>query len=117
VGAMNGQDRGESPSLSDGLRRAEPHDRAVSESPSRQVRLEIDELVLMGFTGSEGLRIADSLRETLGQLFAGERTNWSRPGSIEVDRLDAGRVSLSRSGRARSAGEQVARAVYTSLPR
>lgn len=117
MGAMNDRDRGESPALSGGQRSAEPYDRPVPGSSLQQVLVEIDELVLTGFTRSEGLSLADSLRETLGHLFASERAGWRGARSTKVNRLDAGRVRLSRSGRARSAGEQVARAVYRSLPR
>ena len=79
--------------------------------------IEIDELVLTGFPRSQGSGIAEAIRETLGRLLAGERMPWRSFEGTQVDRLDAGTVHLSRSGRARSAGEQVARAIYRSLPK
>lgn len=86
-------------------------------SSSQQVHVEIDELVLTGFSRSEGQKIAESLKETLGQLFAGDVARWSESDSIQVDSLDAGKVQVRQSGRAQSTGKQVARAIYGSLPR
>ena len=86
-------------------------------SSSQQVHVEIDELVLTGFSRSEGQRIAESLKETLGQLFAGEVARWSRSESMNVEGLDAGKVQVQRSGHPKSTGELVARAIYGSLPK
>jgi hypothetical protein len=77
----------------------------------------MDELVLTGFPRSQGPGIAEAIRETLCQLFADGQTAWEGHEVTQIDRLDAGTVHLSRSGRARSVGEQVARAVYRSLPK
>lgn len=82
-----------------------------------QVHVEIDEFVLTGFSRSEGQDIAESVRETLGRLFAGDAARWSGFDSMQVDSLDAGKVQLRRSGRIQSTGEQVARAIHGSLPR
>lgn len=79
--------------------------------------IEIDELVLTGFSRSESRKIAESLKETLGQLFADDVARWSGSDSIQVDTLDAGKIQVRRSGRAQSTGDQVARAIYGSLPR
>jgi hypothetical protein len=79
--------------------------------------VEIDELVLTGFSRSEGQKIAELLKETLGQLFAGDIERWSESDSMQVDTLDAGKVQVQRSGRIQSTGERVARAIYGSLPR
>ena len=86
-------------------------------SSSRQVHVEIDEVVLTGFTKSQGEEIADSLRETLALLIADDAAGWHEPESMNVESLDAGKVQMRRSGRAKSTGELVARAVYGSLPR
>ena len=79
--------------------------------------IEIDELVLTGFSRSEGQEIADSLRETLGHLIASDATGWSGSDSMQVDNLDAGKVQVRGAGRAQSTGERVARAIYGSLPK
>jgi hypothetical protein len=86
-------------------------------SSSRQVHVEIDELVLTGFTRSQGEEIADSLRETMALLIAGDAARWHESESMNVGSLDAGKVQMRRSGRAKSPGELIARAVYGSLPR
>jgi hypothetical protein len=117
VGVMSDRPGGDFPSLVGGPNSADAYDRAAPGRPSQQFHVEIEELVLTGFRRSEGLAIANSLRETLGHLFTSERRRWSGSESTQVDALDAGRVRLSRSGRARSTGERVARAIYRSLPR
>jgi hypothetical protein len=106
-------------SQSDGSRgnRVERYGSTIPVSSSQQVHVEIDELVLTGFSRSESQKIAESLKETLGQLFAGDVARWSESDPIQVDSLDAGKVQVRRSGRAQSTGERVARAIYGSLPR
>lgn len=84
---------------------------------SQQVHVEIDELVFTGFSRSEGQKIAESLKQTLEQLFAGDVARWSESTSMQVEAVDAGKVQVQRSGRAQSTGERVARAIYGSLPR
>ena len=86
-------------------------------SSSRQVHVEIDELVLTGFTRSQGEEIADSLRETLAFLIAGDAAGWHGSESMNVESLDAGKVQMRRFGRAESTGELIGRAIYGSLPR
>jgi len=84
---------------------------------AQQVQVEIGELVLTGFTRSQGEEIADSLRETLAHLVATDVARWHGSESMKVDTLDAGKVHMRRSGRVKSTGELVARAIYGSLPR
>jgi hypothetical protein len=86
-------------------------------SSSQQVHVEIDELVLTGFTRSQGQEIAESLRETLERLITDDMARWHGLESMNVDTLDAGKVHMRRSGRAKSTGELIARAIYGSLPR
>ena len=117
MGLMNRRELGKSRRLSDWLT-SEDRQGSTSAAPAPQaIEVEIDELVLTGFPRSQGPGIAEAIRETLGQLFAGEQMPWRGPEATQLDRLDAGTVHLSRSGRARSAGEQVARAIYRSLPK
>jgi hypothetical protein len=84
---------------------------------AQQVQVEIDELVLTGFTRSQGEEIADSLRETLAHLVETDAARWHGSESIQANTIDAGKVQMRRSGRAKSTGEQIARAIYGSLPR
>jgi hypothetical protein len=114
---MNRRELGKSRRLSDWLT-SEDRQGSTSAAPAPQaIEVEIDELVLTGFPRSQGSGIAEAIRETLGRLLAGEQMPWRSSEGTQVDRLDAGTVHLSRSGRARSAGEQVARAIYRSLPK
>jgi hypothetical protein len=83
----------------------------------QQVRVEIDELVLTGFSQSDGQAIAESVHETLSRLFAADIARWNQSDSSRADTLNAGKVQVHRSGRAKSTGERIARAIYGSLPR
>lgn len=117
MGVMNVRDHGGAQGDVSGENRLEPDSFAISANVPQQVHVEIDELVLTGFPRSQGSGIAEAIRETLSRLLAGEQMPWRSSEGTQVDRLDAGTVHLSRSGRARSAGEQVARAIYRSLPK
>ena len=117
MGVMNVRDHGGSQGDGEWRNRVELYGSTAPVSSSQQVHVEIDELVLTGFSLSEGWKIAESLKETLGQLFAGEGARWSGSDSMQVDSLDAGKVQVRRSGCAQSTGERVARAIYGSLPR
>ena len=113
---MNVRDHGASRGDGSGESRPESGGARASVNRSQQVRIEIDELVLTGFSRSEGLAIAESVRETLGRLFDGDVARWRGAASMQVDTVDAGKVHVHRSGRAQSTGERVARAIYESLP-
>lgn len=117
MGLMNRRERRESRRFSDGPTSGDPQGFTRAAPAPQGIDVVIDELVLTGFPRSQGPGIAEAIRETLGQLFAGEQMPWRGPEATQLDRLDAGTVHLSRSRRARSAGEQVARAIYRSLPK
>ncbi len=114
---MSARSHGGSRGDRSGGNRVELYGSTAPVSSSQQVHVEIDELVLTGFSRSEGQRIAESLKETLGQLFAGEVARWSGSDSMQVDSLDAGKVQVRRSGHPKSTGALVARAIYGSLPK
>ncbi|MBX3330918.1 MAG: hypothetical protein KF722_10985 [Nitrospira sp.] len=103
--------------------RVEPEDihapvSAQSSAPSSQsYEIEIDEVVLTGFTRPQGEEIADSLKEALTHLVAADGARWHGSESMNVETLDAGKVQMRRSGHPKSTGELVARAIYGSLPK
>jgi hypothetical protein len=113
---MNVQNYGELRGDGSTWNRPERHDPAAPRSSSQQVHVEIDELVLTGFTQSQCQEIADSLKETLTHLVADDMARWNGSESMNVETLDAGKVQMYRSGRAQFTGERVARAIYESLP-
>jgi hypothetical protein len=112
-------DRSQGGALGDGSKgnRVELYGATVPVNSSQQVHVEIDELVLTGFTRSQGEEIADSLRETLVHLVADDGARWCGSESMNVEALDAGKVQMRRAGRPKSTGELVARAIYGSLPK
>jgi hypothetical protein len=114
---MNRRERPESRRFSDGPTSGDPQGFTRAAPASQVIEVEIDELVLTGFPRAQGPGIAEAIRETLGRLFAAEQMPWRGLEATQLDRLDAGTVHLSRSRRACSTGEQLARAVYRSLPK
>lgn len=93
------------------------HDSSIHEGTLKQVSVEIDELVLTGFSRSDGQTIAESLKETLGQLFADDATSWSGLESVQLDAIDAGNIHVHQRGRSQATGARIARALYGRLPR
>lgn len=114
---MNVRDYIESQRLGGGRNTMDISGSIAPVNTAQQVQVEIDELVLTGFTQSQGKEIADSLRETLAHLIATDLARWHGSESMTVESLDAGKVPMRRSGRAKSTGELVARVIYGSLPR
>jgi hypothetical protein len=116
MGVMSVRHHGASQDDGSGESRRESGGARTSMNRSEQIRIEIDELVLTGFSTSEGSAIAESVRETLSRLFEADVARWTGSNSIQVDVLDTGKIQVHRSGRAQSTGEGVARAIYGSLP-
>lgn len=92
-------------------------DSPVHEDTSKQVSVEIDELVLTGFSRSDGQTITESLKETLGHLFANDAASWSGLESVQLEAIDAGKIQMHQRGRAQAIGTRIARTLYGRLPR
>jgi len=82
---------------------------------SPRVEVEIEELVLHGFSASERHVVGEALSRELERMFGETDLRRSFRRDIELPVLHAGRVPLpARIGPA-AVGEGVARAVYTGL--
>lgn len=117
MGIMSLREHGGSDGEGSSMNTLDRHDSPVHEDTSKQVSVEIDELVLTGFSRSDGQTIAESLKETLGHLFANDATGWSGLESVQLEAIDAGQIQVHQRGRAQATGARIARALYGRLPR
>jgi hypothetical protein len=80
-----------------------------------KIELHIEELVLDGFDPRDRYRIADELQRALTHALSEPHENNIEPRAREVDRLDAGSVTLQKNASARHVGTQVAGAIVDAL--
>ncbi len=81
------------------------------------LELNIEELVLDGFSGMDKDRIARALHLELERLFAEEGVPASIQAGWNVARLDGGSYKADKGASAEQVGVQVARAVYGAMGR
>jgi len=81
------------------------------------LELNIEELVLDGFSGMDKDRIARALHIELERLFAEEGVPVSIQAGGNVARLDGGSYKADKGASAEQVGVQVARAVYGVMGR
>ena len=117
MGIMSVREHGGSDGEGSSMNTLDRHDSPIHKGTSKQVSVEIDELVLTGFSRSDGQTIAESLKETLGHLLADDSTTWSGSESVQLEALDAGNIHVHQRGRAQATGARIARALYGRLPR
>ena len=81
----------------------------------QEIDVRIDELVLHGFSSTDGPRIGAALEGELARLFTepGVPTALGRGGRIGA--LDAGQFDVASSARAEGVGAQVAQKVHRGL--
>jgi hypothetical protein len=81
------------------------------------LELEIEELVLDGFSGVDKDRISHALQMELERLFAEEGVPASIQSGGNAARLDGGSYKAEKGASAEQVGVQVARAVYGGMRR
>lgn len=82
--------------------------------PAR-IEVNIDELVLHGFSPADRYRIGEALEGELTRLFTeGGLPSGLAKGS-QVDRLDGGSFDVKQGSKAESIGVQVAKSVYGGI--
>ena len=83
----------------------------------RRIELEIEQLVLHGFSPADRDRIGEALRTELAR----QLTEHGAPKSLErggrISQLDAGSFDVTPGSRADTVGNQVAQSVYQGLKR
>ena len=107
-------DRPAQPSARRPMAHVERHasSQAIPQGTSRRVRVQIEELVLLGFGRWDGDRIADALRSELQEILMakGLPRSWEHSRSLDCGETVSARVT-SRAN-APWIGAQVARAIY-----
>jgi hypothetical protein len=79
------------------------------------LELNIDELVLHGFSPGDRYRIGDAMESELARLFSEKGTPPLLGQRSEFERLDGGTFEVEPGSRAEAIGVQVAQAVYGGL--
>lgn len=85
--------------------------------PPRSVDLQIDELVLDGFSSGDRHAIADAVERELSRLFAEQGAPPAITYSIETAEVDGGVFETDSVSNAETIGARVARAIYGGLSR
>lgn len=84
--------------------------------PAR-IRVQIDELVLHGFSPLDGRRIADAVQAELTRLLAGEGLPPSLMRQAVVEFIDAGEFRMPTSANPNGIGNGLAAGLYRGLKR
>lgn len=79
------------------------------------LELNVEELVLHGFTPGDRYRIGDAMERELARLFAEQGTPPSLAQEREIPRLDGGAFEVKPGSGAEAIGVQVAQVVYGGI--
>ncbi len=82
-----------------------------------RVELNIDELVLEGFSPGDRYRIGEALEKELTRLLEVRGVPESLTSGGEIEKINGGSFEVAPGARAERIGSQVARAVYGGLRR
>ena len=83
----------------------------------RNIELEIEQLVLHGFSPDDQHRISEAVRAELTRQLAEQDTPKSLARDGRISQLDAGSFDVTPDSRADTMGIQVAQSVYQGLKR
>jgi len=78
----------------------------------KNIDLQIDELVLRGFSPLDGNAIRDSIETELKHLIA---TRGLDAAGISLDSVNGGRFKVTRGAHPQATGAQIARSIFGSL--
>ena len=81
------------------------------------VELNIEELVLHGFSPGDRLRIGDAVQRELVRLFSEQGVSPSFVREADTEKVDGGSFHVASGSRVEVVGAQVARSVYGGLTR
>jgi len=87
------------------------------ETSAMQFELNIEELVMHGFTPGDRHRNGEAVEQELTQLLADQGLPDSLERGGEIGHADGGAFEVAQGSRAQVAGAQVAKAVYGGLRR
>jgi hypothetical protein len=80
------------------------------------IEINIEELVLHGFTPSDRHRIAEALQSSLSGMFTGKGINASQTRDINIPFADGGSFTMEPNARPARTGHSIAQAVFSSIP-
>ena len=78
----------------------------------QNIEINIDELVLHGFSSGDRYRIGEALQLELIRLFTEGNVPLSLTRGIELTRLDAGTFNMAPNSKPEVIGTQVAKSIY-----
>ena len=81
----------------------------------KNIELNIEELVLHGFSPGDRHRIGEAVEQELTRLLADRGVPQSLEGGGKVANIDGGAFDVAQGSRAEVVGAQVAKAVYGGL--
>lgn len=79
------------------------------------IEVNIDELVLHGFSPLERYQVAADLQAELSRLFTEKGLPLSFNNAVMIERLNAGSFQFNKDNKKVSAGSQIAGSVYNSF--
>jgi hypothetical protein len=80
------------------------------------IEINIEELVLHGFSPSDRHRIAEALQSSLSGMFTGKGMNGLQNGDINIPFADGGCFSMEPNASPARTGHSIAQSVYSSIP-
>jgi len=83
----------------------------------RRIELNIEELVLHGFSPGDRYRIGEAVEQELSRMFADQGVPQSLERGREIANMDGGAFEVATGSRAQVVGVEVAKAVYGGLGR
>ena len=81
----------------------------------RQIRLNIEELVLHGFSESEAQCIRETAEAELTRLLSEGNLSSSQVHTGTISSLNVGRIQIYQNATPRTIGSQIARSIYGGL--
>jgi len=90
--------------------------RMPSRSSQRSIELQIEQLVLHGFSRRDGVRIAEAVEREIANVLSARELGPAPSRAVTLDRVDAGTLRLSGSEGPAVVGSRIAERVVGQLP-
>lgn len=79
------------------------------------IEIQIEELVLEGFSPFDRYRIGEAVQRELTRLVSGPELAREFRHDVAIESVDAGAIQMQANARGEFTGAQIAQAVYSSL--
>lgn len=80
-----------------------------------EMEIQIDELVLHGFSPGDRYRISEAVEQELARLFAEQGRAPQPSQGREVTQVDGGAFEMARNANPETTGAQIAQSVYVAV--